>query len=162
MRGNDRIRRILFTCTLVAAVLLPAPGAAWEVKVEDVGRRIQEVQGRWKDAKGEPVLKSILGRGKRGKKPGWAKKVRAASDQVCWSESYGGKTYYFGVGLAEKIRDPFLRMTAAQDRARASLVELLGAVKTAAGVEGSVAGAIPIDWYPAKGNSLYALLVVVR
>ena len=151
--------------TLAAVLLLPAITGAWEVKVADVDRRIQEVQGRWKDAKGEPVLKSILGRGKRGKKPAWVKKVRAASDQAYWSESYGGKTYYFGVGLAEEIRDPHLRITTAQDRARASLAYLLGTVKTTpekTQIEASVAGAIPIDWYAAKDNALYALLVVVR
>lgn len=146
---------------LAAVILLPALAGAWEVKVADVDRRIQEVQGRWKDGKGEPVLKSILNPGQRGRKPGWARKVRAATDPVCWSESYGGKTYYFGVGLVEKVRDPHLRISTAQDRARASLVYLLGTVKTA-GAEGLVAGAIPIDWYPVKGNSLYALLVVVR
>jgi hypothetical protein len=146
-----------------AALLLPAFAGAWEVKAADADRRIREVQVRWKTAQGEPVIREVLRGARQGRKPGWARKVRAASDKVCWSESHGGKTYYFGVGLVQKVKNESLRVTTAQDRARASLLELLDAEKTAAGqAEGLVAEAIPIDWYGDRKGSLYALLVVVR
>ncbi|MDD5628029.1 MAG: hypothetical protein PHU21_03125 [Elusimicrobia bacterium] len=159
---RDPLRTRVALAALAAALLGPPRAGAWEVKVQDVDRRIQEVQGRWKDAQGKPVLRSILRGARRGPRPGWARKVRRASDPVCWSESYAGKTYYFAVGLVERVKDPYLRLTTAQDRARAGLLELLGGHKTPGGAEGEVAGAVPIDWYGTKNGSLYALLVVVR
>jgi hypothetical protein len=78
------------------------------------------------------------------------------------------------VGLVEKVKDPALRITAAEDRARSNLMYMLGMVKANVGTapsgvslaetqtEGAVRGAVAIDWYAPKKDALCALLVVVR
>ncbi|MBI5240555.1 MAG: hypothetical protein HY926_08790 [Elusimicrobia bacterium] len=137
-----------------AVLVFPALSGAWEVKVEETDRRIQQAQSGWKTPKGEPVLRAVLRGAKQGKKPGWARKVSRAAPKAAWSESFNGKTYFFGAGLVEKVKDPALRVSTAQDRARAGLAGILG--------EPGVAGAIPIDWYGDKKGALYALLVLVR
>ncbi len=129
---------VLVAVLLGAAV--PVPARAWEAKASGVAERLSRPRTP-ADAR-------------QRKKPGWAKRVSAPEEKVFWSETFGGRTYSFGAGLARGIDNPGLRATAAGDRARASL---LGA-ETSGVLEGSEI----LDWYLDRRGDMYALAVLVR
>lgn len=139
---------------LAALPLLAAPARAWEARAAEADARIAQAQSEWKTAKGAPVLRDALHGVRQGKKPGWAKKLGRKAPKAAWSEAFNGKTYFFGAGFVEKVKDPALRQSTAEDRARAALSELLG--------QKEVPGAIPVDWYGERKGNLYCLLVLVR
>ena len=143
---------------LVLAALAVVPAGAWEARVSDVDRRLREVQSL-------SGLRDILRNARQQRKPGWARRIKRADQPVYWTESAGGKTYHFGVGMVRGVKDPGLRLSAAQDRARASLAHALGSVAASSGTvsaEAELSGSIPIDWYSDRTGALYALVVVVR
>ncbi len=123
-----------------AALCLCAPASAWEAKAAKVAARLS--------------VPRTPAAARQWRKPGWAKKIRAPEEKVAWSESRGGKTYLFGVGLVRGVDNPALRATMAGDRARASLLE----DKASAALEGSEI----LDWYLDRRGDMYALAVLVR
>jgi hypothetical protein len=127
---------------LILSVLLPGiPARAWEAKAAGVESRL--------NAHPSPSA------ARQRSKPGWARKIKSPEQKVRWSETYKGKTYIFGVGLARDIENAGLRVTAAQDRARASLLEV---DKTSGTLEGSQI----LDWYLNRSGDMYALAVLIR
>ncbi|MDD5302274.1 MAG: hypothetical protein PHS14_04120 [Elusimicrobia bacterium] len=130
------------TIAVLAAVFLiaPAPSRAWEAKASKVAERLRSPRTP-ADAR-------------QRRKPGWAKKIRSPEDKVRWSVGHGGKTYLFGVGLVRGVDNPGLRVTAAEDRARACLLE----TKSSGTLEGSQI----LDWYLNRRGDMYALAVLIR
>ncbi|MCM2304415.1 MAG: hypothetical protein NDJ72_06910 [Elusimicrobia bacterium] len=128
--------------TALALVLTcsPLPARAWEAKAAKVAERLSRPR--------------VPPSSPRWRKPGWAKKIKAPEDKVFWTESFGGRTYVFGVGLVRGVDNPALRASAAADRARESLLE---------GREGALLeGADILDWHLDRRGGLYALAVLVR
>lgn len=136
---KDRMR---LPIVVLAAVLSfsPVPARAWEAKAAKVAERLSRPR--------TPAA------ARQRRKPGWARKIKAPEDKVFWTESLGGKTYVFGVGLVRGVDNPGLRASAVADRARASLLE---------GKEGALLeGAEILDWYLDRRGDMYALAVLVR
>lgn len=129
-----------FALIAVAVILSGVPARAWEAKASGVEKRLSR-------------RPSPAGARQRSK-PGWARKIDGPLDKVHWSESYRGKTYVFGVGLVRGIDNPGLRLIAAQDRARASLLE----TKSSGTLEGSQI----LDWYLNRSGDMYALAFLIR
>jgi hypothetical protein len=126
---------------LAAALLLGTPARAWEAKASGVEKRLAA----------HPTPASARQRSK----PAWARRIKAPEDQVRWTEAYRGKTYLFGVGLARGIDNAGLRVTAAQDRARAGLLE-------PGEKSGELEGSQILDWYLNRSGDMYALAVLIR
>lgn len=127
---------------LIAVLLLVCapPARAWEARAARVAERLSRPR--------------VPPASRRWRKPGWAKKIKAPEDKVFWTESLGGKTYVFGVGLARGVDNPALRASAAADRARASLLE----GRESAELEGSEI----LDWHLDRRGDMYALAVLIR
>lgn len=147
------------------------PARAWEAKAADVERRwtaLEEARASGKDERAEAVGKKA----KSPKKPSWAATTKGAEQPSWlrgsyWTEEHQGKTYYFAVGVASKIRNPALRLTAAEDRARSELMHPLGKCESkssegfsAVKCRAVLKGARILDWFQA-GDDLFALAVAV-
>jgi len=130
-----------FALLLSLSVLSAVPVRAWEAKASGVERRL----------KSAPTPAAA----RQKTKPGWARKISDPEAKVRWTETRAGKTYVFGVGLARGIDNAGLRLTAAQDRARASLLE-------ADAASGTLEGSRILDWYLDKSGAMYALAVLIR
>jgi hypothetical protein len=126
---------------LAALFLLPPTAAlAWEATAAGVEKRL--------------LSRPSPAAARQKSKPRWARKIKAPEEKVSWTETYKGKTYLFGVGLVRNVDNPGLRVTAAQDRARASLLE---------GKEsGELEGSRILDWYLTRAGDMYALAVLIR
>jgi len=129
-----------FPLALLLLVLISAPARAWEAKASKVEARLKS-----------PRSPSAA---RYWRKPGWAKKISSPEDRISWTETHGGKTYVFGVGLVRGVQNAGLRATAAGDRARASLLE----GKAGAELEGSEI----LDWYLDRRGGMHALAVIAR
>jgi len=121
-------------------ILSPAPVLAWEAKASKVASRLA--------APRNPSAARYW------RKPGWAKKISSPDERISWTENYQGATYVFGVGLVRGVQNAGLRLSAAEDRARASLLE---------GKEGAaLEGAEILDWYLDRRGDMRALAVLKR
>jgi hypothetical protein len=145
--------------SVLAVILLGVPARAWEAAASGVEERLSA----------RPSPRDSL----QLSKPGWARKIDRPEDKVHWAEGYRGKTYVFGVGLARAIDNPGLRLTLAEDRARASLVERVGEVTTDTATLSDgrriiiktavINGSRILDWYLERGTGdLYALAVLIQ
>ncbi len=139
------------------AFLMPAVRArAWEASAAGVAERLRRA----------PSPSDSL----QPAKPGWARLIDRPEERVHWAETHDGKTYVFGVGLARDIENPALRLASAEARARASLIERAGEVKTDVATlsDGQtitiktavINGARVLDWYLDRSGDLYALAVL--
>jgi hypothetical protein len=147
-----------YRAPLIALLLLQSgvPASAWEAKAKDVEARLRSHP--------HPMTAPQL------RKPGWARKIKRADSKVAWSERYGGREYLFGVGLVSGVDNAELRITAAEDRARASLADALAspartgeppAAEPEKRVERIVLGSQILDWYLDGRGDMYALAVVL-
>ena len=142
---------------LIALLLLQSgvPASAWEAKAKNVEARLQSHP--------HPMTAPQL------RKPGWARKIQRADKRVHWTQRYDGKLYLFGVGLVQGVDNAELRITAAEDRARASLADGLASPAPTPGprpgetekrVERVLLGSQILDWYLDGEGNMYALAVV--
>ena len=141
---------------LIASLSLSVPARAWEASADDADARLHSYPS--------------FTRSHQNAMPGWARRIRAPEDKVHWSETRGGKTYVFGVGMARGVENPALRLGAAEDRARASIVDRVGEVTTSTATSSGGAvirvktavlnGARIIDWFLGPSGDLYALAVL--
>ena len=136
-KDSMKLAPIVFAAVLLSSAV---PARAWEAKAKKVAERLSRPR--------TPAA------ARQWLKPGWAKKIKAPEDKVFWTESLGGKTFVFGVGLVRGVDNPGLRASAAADRARASLLE---------GKDGALLdGSEILDWYLDRRGDMYALAVLVR
>lgn len=150
-----RFHLVIPLAPFAVAAAAPVPAQAWEAKAKNVEARL----------KSHPHPMSAP----QERKPGWAKKIVEPEQKVHWRERWKGKEYVFGVGLVRGIENSALRVTAAEDRARASLADALAAppqtkegiaVMPEKRVEGILLGSQILDWYQ-SGDEFYALAVVL-
>jgi len=125
---------------LALVLLLSVPARAWEAKASGVEKRLSS--------------RLTPAAARQRSKPGWARRIKAPDEKVRWTETYQGRTFVFGVGLARDIDNAGLRVTAAQDRARASLLE-------EGATEGKLEGSRILDWYLSRSGEMYALAVLI-
>jgi hypothetical protein len=147
----------------------PSRAFAWDASAAGVAQRTQALERSRKAAKTPAdALADVLARARQKRPPDWTKKS-------VWKEDYAGRSYAFGVGAVQGVRNRALRVSAAEDRARAAIASLsstttVSETKDAAGnvtgrdVETSSAAALknttPVDWYwSAADRTFYALIV---
>ncbi|MCX5796400.1 MAG: hypothetical protein NTY77_12985 [Elusimicrobia bacterium] len=172
MNRHSHIRGLLLA--FCAATIFPLVANGWEVKVQDVDRRMKEAKRRWSEANGNRAVQAILRDAKQVKKPGWVQRIPAGSASIYWSETYGGKTYHFSASYAKSVKNlnnPGLFFAAAQNAALSELAKVLGTSNTStedmapfpsSRIQDVVWGTVAIDWYASKDGTLYALLVAPR
>jgi hypothetical protein len=134
----------------LALLLLCGRASAWEARAAKVPERLRQ-------------LSSLRARrpAKSARKPGWIAKPADADGRIHWSESFGGKSYFFGVGKVANVKDPALRNGAAEDDARASLAYAVGTPSGGA-ASARLEGSQILDWYQARDGVFYALAVLIR
>jgi hypothetical protein len=138
--------------------LTAGPAAAWEAAAAKVDARLKEISS----FQPRPAVQRALKGSRRGRKPGWAKKTPGADGHVHWSETFGGKTYYFGVGTLQDVKNPSLQADAAEEQARVSLAYALGTPGPDGTVKAALAGSRILDWYLNPKGELLALAVLVK
>jgi len=139
------------------ALLAASPSGGWEPVASEVERRLARLDASLKSehsARGKSLM------AEQDPKPSWTGKT-------AWTETFGGKQYVFGVGEAKGIRNLALATAAAEDRARAQLLKIVGEpVRESHGqttMSGQLSGARPVDWYrDPKTETIHALVVLSR
>lgn len=150
-----RFHLVIPLAPFAVSAAAPVPAQAWEAKAKNVDARL----------KSHPHPMSAP----QPRKPAWAKKISEPEQKVHWREHWKGREYVFGVGLVRGIENSALRVSAAEDRARASLADALAAppatkeapaVLPEREVKGILLGSQILDWYQ-DGDEFYALAVVL-
>jgi hypothetical protein len=105
--------------------------------------------------KPDESMAAKITRAQRRHAPDWITKT-------AWREDHGGRIYLYGVGRVQGIADPALRVSAAEDRARAEIVRFASPASTGTQSEGTLSGSKPVDWYARKSDGSFFALVVVK
>ena len=138
------------------ALLGAPPARAWDPVASEVDRRLARLDA---SARSEHAARGKMLMAEQDPPPTWA-------DKTAWAEEFGGHQYLFGVGVAKGIRNPALAVVAAEDRARAQLLKLVGEpVRNSAGettLTGQLTGSRPIDWYKSPSDDTFRALVVLK
>lgn len=124
-------------------LLLAAPARAWDADPAEARERLRGLDAAF----------AIMG-------PARAKAAAARQDALpawtrrdAWTQTVDGRAWAFGVGVETRVRNPELRLLAAEDRARRRLAALVGA--------SALAGARAIDWVQDPDGTMRALVVLV-
>ncbi|MFI5345640.1 MAG: hypothetical protein ACHQ51_04620 [Elusimicrobiota bacterium] len=144
------------------AFLLCVRAYAWEAKAGKVEKRLRELSSFTSGGQSGPAVQRVLRGSRHARKPAWAKKSAGADGRVHWSEKFGGKTYYFGVGALQNVKNPSLQADAAEEQARVSLAYALGAPGADGKISADLSGSRILDWYLNPKGELSALAVIVK
>lgn len=113
------MRKIRFVVLCLAAYgSLPAPGGAWEIRLDKLEARVKELHAAWDGKEPEAISEDMLDRAKQKEKPSWVRRVessikpsiggvrnirlmlRAGRAETAWREENSGRRARFGVGAA--------------------------------------------------------------
>ena len=83
--------------TSIILALLAANSWAWDADPGRVEERIGEIHEARKGLEGDALVADTFERASQAERPDWV-------DKSFWSEEFGGKTYYFGVGLSNAAK----------------------------------------------------------
>jgi hypothetical protein len=157
--------RLIVVAALGAMLLSQGPAWAWNPDPSVVEKRLGDLKSAWKGLDPRSVNGDKFSRAKQAEKPTWVQKGS-------WSEERSGKKYFFAVGSASGIRNESLRVSTAENRARAEMTKMVvgyrqKVTKNGEGtsietrVDTELEGVESIDWYT-DGGEFFALLVYVK